>query len=179
MESDGVSIIVINIIIGAVLLLIGRNFFWLFVGCIGFAVGLQYAPLLWDVKSPAVLIVLSAITGIIGAVLAVVFQKIAIVLAGFGGGAYITINLFKFTGLEWDTLFWVPYILGGIIGAIILFMVFDWALIFVSSFAGAMLIVQTLDLNPHANVWLLCVFFVLGVVFQTVRFLRARSAGQD
>jgi hypothetical protein len=161
MESDGVSIIVINIIIGAVLLLIGRNFFWLFVGCIGFAVGLQYAPLLWDVKSPAVLIVLS------------------IVLAGFGGGAYITINLFKFTGLEWDTLFWVPYILGGIIGAIILFMVFDWALIFVSSFAGAMLIVQTLDLNPHANVWLLCVFFVLGVVFQTVRFLRARSAGQD
>ena len=172
------SIIVINIIIGAVLLLIGRNFFWLFVGCIGFAVGLQYAPLLWDVKSPAVLIVLSAITGIIGAVLAVVFQKIAVGLAGFAGGAYITINLLKFTGLEWDNLFWVPYILGGIVGAIILFMVFDWALIFVSSFAGAMLIVQTLDLNPHTNVWLLCVFFVLGVVFQTVRFLRVRSTGK-
>ena len=179
MGSDGLSIVVINIIIGAVLLLFGRNSFWLFVGCIGFAVGLQYAPLLWDVKSPTILIVLSAFAGVIGAVLAVVFQKIAIGLAGFAGGAYITTNLLKFTGLEWDNLFWVPYIIGGIIGAIILFMVFDWALIFVSSFAGAMLIVQNLDLNPHTNIWLLCVFFVVGVVFQTMLFLRAHPAAKE
>ena len=55
MGSDGLSIVVINIIIGAVLLLFGRNSFWLFVGCIGFAVGLQYAPLLLDIKSPVIL----------------------------------------------------------------------------------------------------------------------------
>ena len=170
------SIVVINIIIGAVLLLFGRNSFWLFVGCIGFAVGLQYAPLLWDVKSPAVLIVLSSITGVVGAILAVVFQKIAIGLAGFAGGAYITNNLLKFTGLQWDTLFWVPYILGGIIGAIILFMVFDWALILVSSFAGAMMIIQALDLKPRTNIWLLCILFIFGMIVQTMLFLRARSS---
>ena len=161
------SIVVINIIIGAVLLLFGRNSFWLFVGCIGFAVGLQYAPLLWDVKSPAVLIVLSSITGVVGAILAVVFQKIAIGLAGFAGGAYITNNLLKFTGLQWDTLFWVPYIL---------FMVFDWALILVSSFAGAMMIIQALDLKPRTNIWLLCILFIFGMIVQTMLFLRARSS---
>ena len=176
MEFDGMSIVVINIIIGAVLLLFGRNSFWLFVGCIGFAVGLQYAPLLWDVKSPAVLIVLSSITGVVGAILAVVFQKIAIGLAGFAGGAYITINLSHFIGLERENLLWLLCIFGGIIGAIVLFMVFDWALIVVSSFTGALLIVQTAELNPQTRVWLLFVLFVFGMIIQTMLFLRARSS---
>lgn len=178
MGFDRLSIVVVNIVIGAVLLLLGRNSFWLFVGCIGFAIGLQYAPFLLDVKTPTVLIVLSAITGIIGAGLAVIFQKIAIALAGFAGGAYITINLLNFTGLKWENLFWITYIFGGILGAIVLFMVFDWALIVVSSFAGAMLIVQTLAINPHTKVWLLGVFFILGMVIQTMLFLRARSTAQ-
>jgi hypothetical protein len=178
MEIDGLSIVVTNIIIGAVLLLFGRYSFWLFVGCIGFAVGLQYAPLVWDVKSPMILIVLSTVTGIVGAVLAVVVQKIAIALAGFAGGAYITTNLLNVMGLEWGNLFWLPFVVGGIIGAIVLFMVFDWALIVVSSFAGAMLIVQNLDFNPRTNVWLLCVLFVLGMIIQTMLFMRARSAGK-
>ena len=178
MEIDGLSIVVINIIIGAFLLLLGRYSFWLFVGCIGFAVGLQYAPLLLDIKSPVILIALSALTGFVGAVLAVVVQKIAIALAGFAGGAYITTNLLKVMGLEWENLFWLLFVVGGIIGAIVLFKVFDWALIVVSSFAGAMLIVQNLDLNPRTNVWLLCVLFVLGMIIQTTLFLRARSAGK-
>ena len=178
MASDGMTLVVINIIIGVVLLLLGRNSFWLFVGCIGFAIGLQYAPLLWNIKSTTILIVLSAITGIVGAILAVVIQKIAIALAGFAGGAYITVNLLNFTGLEATNLFWIPYIIGGIIGAIVLFIVFDWALIVVSSFAGAMLIVQTLDLNPHTNIWVLCALFVFGMIIQTMLFLRARSSAK-
>lgn len=170
------SIVIINILIGGVLLTLGRNFFWLFVGCIGFAIGLQYTPLLWNVKSPMISIVLSAITGIIGAVLAVVLQKIAVALAGFAGGAYITINLLNFTGLAWENLFWLPYLIGGIIGAIVLFIIFDWALIVVSSFAGAMLIVQTADLTPRINFWLLCILFLIGILIQTMLFLKARSA---
>lgn len=92
-EPGGSPITLINIIIGIIVLTLGRNLFWLFVGCIGFAVGFNYAPYLWNLQSGLLLIGLAAFTGIIGAVLAVFFQKIMVGLAGFAGGGYIALNL--------------------------------------------------------------------------------------
>jgi len=170
------SIIILNLLVGAVLLTAGRQFFWLFIGCIGFAAGLQYAPGLWDITSPLLLILLSIVTGIVGALIAVVFQKIAIGLAGFAGGGFMAVNLLRYLNLESDTLVWLSYIVGGIIGAILLFMVFEWALIIVSSFAGAMVIIQTVNLTPRITPWLLFALFIFGILIQTLLFLRARAA---
>ncbi len=176
MDYGPLSIIILNLLVGAVLLTAGRQFFWLFIGCIGFAAGLQYAPGLWDITSPLLLILLSIVTGIVGALIAVVFQKIAIGLAGFAGGGFMAVNLLRFLNLESDTLLWLSYIVGGIIGAILLFMVFEWALIIVSAFAGAMVIIQTVDLNPRITPWALISLFVFGIIIQTFLFLRARTA---
>jgi hypothetical protein len=173
------SIFILNILVGAVLLIVGRQFFWLFVGSIGFAAGLQYAPGLWGITSPMLLILISLFTGIVGALLAVVFQKIAIGLAGFAGGGFMAVNLLRFLNLESDTLLWFSYIFGGIIGAILLFMVFEWALIIVSAFAGAMVIIQTVNLNPRITPWLLFALFVFGILIQTLLFLRARAAKKN
>jgi len=173
------SIFILNILVGAVLLIAGRQFFWLFVGSIGFAAGLQYAPGLWGITSPMLLILISLFTGIVGALLAVVFQKIAIGLAGFAGGGFMAVNLLRFLNLESDTLLWFSYIVGGIIGAILLFMVFEWALIIVSAFAGAMVIIQTVNLNPRITPWLLFALFVFGILIQTLLFLRARAAKKN
>jgi hypothetical protein len=170
------SIFILNILVGAVLLTAGRQFFWLFVGCLGFAAGLQYAPGLWDITSPLLLILLSSVTGIVGALLAVVFQKIAIGLAGFSGGGFMAVNLLRFLNLESDSLFWLSYVVGGILGALLLFMVFEWALIIVSSFAGSMVIIQTVDLSPQMTPWVFISLFVFGLVLQTFLFLRARAA---
>jgi hypothetical protein len=175
-ETGPLAIFILNLLVGAILLTAGRHFFWLFVGCIGFAAGLQYAPGLWDITSPVLLILLSIVTGIVGALLAVVFQKIAIGLAGFAGGGFMAVNLLRFMDLESETLFWLSYIVGGIIGATLLFMVFEWALIIVSSFAGAMVITQTVNLNPRMTPWGLISLFVFGIVVQTFLFLRARNA---
>ena len=175
METGPLAIFILNLLVGAVLLTAGRQFFWLFVGCIGFAAGLQYAPGLWDITSPLLLILLSIVTGIVGALLSVIFQKIGIGLAGFAGGGFMAVNLLRFLDLESETLFWLSYIVGGIIGAILLFMVFEWALIIVSAFAGAMVIIQTVDLNPRMTPWLLFALFVFGILIQTLLFLRARA----
>ena len=176
MESGPLAIFILNLLVGAVLLTAGRQFFWLFIGCIGFAAGLQYAPGLWDITSPLLLILLSIVTGIVGALLAVVFQKIALGLAGFAGGGFMAVNLLRYLNLESDTLVWLSYIVGGIIGAILLFMVFEWALIIVSAFTGAMVIIQTVDLNPRITPWLLFALFVFGILIQTFLFLRARAS---
>ena len=75
-ETGDNLIIVINILIGAVLLTLGRRLFWLFVGFIGFAVGYHFAASMWQPQSQLLLIGVAALEGLVGAVAAVFFQKI-------------------------------------------------------------------------------------------------------
>jgi len=164
---------VINIIIGIVMLTFGRKIFWLFVGCLGFAVGFYYAPYVWQVQSNLFLLVLATITGIIGAVLALFFQKIAIGLAGFAGGGYIALNLLNLLGIRLEQIIWLPYLIGGIIGALLLFLIFDWALIFVSSLTGATMIIQAIKLSPAMELIIYAALVIAGVVIQTALYRKS------
>ena len=146
-ETGWSSITLINILVGIILLTLGRKLFWLFVGFIGFAVGFDYASSVLNLQSQLLLIGLAALTGIVGAVLAVFFQKIAVGLAGFAGGGYIALNLINLMGVRLDQLIWLPYLVGGIIGMLLLFFIFDWALIIISSLTGATMIVQAVILH--------------------------------
>jgi hypothetical protein len=156
----------LNVIIGILLLFIGRRLFWLFVACVGFASGYHYAQQIWAIHSPVLVLILSLAIGALGAIIAIFFQKAAIVVAGFAAGGYIVLSLFdQFAGLP-AQLIWLPYIVGGIIGAIILFFVFDWALIFLSTLTGATLIVQTVAFNPTVEIALFLALVIAGMVFQ-------------
>ncbi|MGD8947317.1 MAG: hypothetical protein PVI62_11690, partial [Desulfobacterales bacterium] len=122
----------LNVIIGILLLFIGRRLFWLFVACVGFASGYHYAQQIWAIHSPILVLILSIAVGALGAIIAIFFQKAAIVVAGFAAGGYIVLILLdQFAGLP-SQMVWLPYIIGGVIGAVVLFLVFDWALIFLS-----------------------------------------------
>jgi hypothetical protein len=160
----------INIIIGIVALTLGRKLFWLFVGCLGFAVGFYYAPYLWQVQSKLFFLILATVTGIIGAVLAFFFQKIAIGLAGFAGGGYVALNLINLVGIRLEQTIWLPYLIGGIIGALLLFFIFDWALIFVSSLTGATMIIQAIKLSPQIEMLVYIALVIAGVVIQTALY---------
>ena len=169
-ESGWFSITVINIFLGLIALTLGRKLFWLFVGFIGFAVGFHFAASLWQLQSQLLLIGLAALTGIVGGVLAVFFQKIAVRLAGFVGGGYIALNLINLLGVRLDQLIWLPFLIGGIIGMLLLFFIFDWALIFISSLAGASMITQALSLNPGMEIGLYLALVIFGIVIQTVLY---------
>ena len=169
-ETIAYSSTAINMVIGMVVLAFGRRLFWLFVGCLGFAVGFHYAPLVWQVQSNLFLLILATITGIIGAVLALFFQKIAIGLAGFAGGGYIALNLLNLLGIRLEQIIWLPYLVGGIIGALLLFFIFDWALIFVSSLTGATMVVESTNLSPEVELIVYFALFIAGIVIQTVLY---------
>jgi hypothetical protein len=62
---------------------------------------------------------------------------------------------------------WFALIVGGIIGSILVLAVFDWALIALSSIAGAMLIVQTGFLELPVNILLFLIMVSIGIVIQT------------
>ena len=156
----------INILIGLILLFAGRRLFWLFVACVGFASGYHYAQQIWAVHSSVLLLILSIAVGGLGAILAIFFQKAAIVIAGFAAGGYVVLTFFDQVARLPAQMAWLPYIIGGIIGAITLFFVFDWALIVLSTLTGATLIVQMAAFNPGIEIALFLVLVIAGMAFQ-------------
>ena len=157
----------INILVGLVLLFAGRSLFWLFVACVGFASGYHYAQQIGAIHSPILVLILSIAAGAVGAIIAIFFQKAAILIAGFAAGGYVVLSLFnQFAELP-AQMVWLPYIIGGIIGAVILFFVFDWALIFLSTLTGATLIVQMVAFKPWVEITLFLALVIAGIAFQT------------
>ena len=164
---------IINAIFGGTLLAAGRKLFWFFVGVVGFIAGFQLASRVWHGPEGTAIIV-GLVVGIIFAVLAVFVQAIAIGVAGFIAGAYILGILAAMIGLDKGPLLWVIYIVGGIIGVATTGYLFDWALIALSSLAGASLLVEALHLQRLAGGAMFFILVILGVAIQASTFRSER-----
>jgi hypothetical protein len=156
-----------HLVIGLTLLSFGHKLFWLFVGCIGFASGYTYAQVLLSSESELLILLFGLTIGIVGALLALFLQRLSIGLAGFFGGGYIALNILALFGIKNEQLILPMAILGGILGAVLLFLLFDWALIFLSSFVGALLVVQAATFNSEIKIGLFLGLFIAGAVIQT------------
>ena len=156
-----------NIVVGALLLVFGRKLFWLFVAASGFVAGLWAATRLLNVEPEWAALLVGLAVGVIGAFAAVVIQRIAIAAAGLLAGAFVAATLVGALGIERGVWFWAALVIGGVAGAILVAVTFDWALIFLSSLAGGSAIMERLDVpNPYAwiGVFTLC---IVGVLIQT------------
>ncbi|NTW09211.1 MAG: hypothetical protein HGA28_06550, partial [Anaerolineaceae bacterium] len=58
------------------------------------------------------------------------------------------------------------YLTGGILGIILISAFFDWALIAISSFAGASIIVQSLNLDRTFSGLVLIILLIAGILIQ-------------
>jgi hypothetical protein len=135
----------LRFLVGAALLFLGRQLYWLFVAGVGFVVTMDLVPRLAQVESTVLILIIALAAGIVGALLAVFLQKAGIALAGFLAGGYAVLALLEIGGLELATLAWVLALVGAIIGAVLTVILFDWALIILSSLTGAWMITQGLD----------------------------------
>ena len=61
---------------------------------------------------------------------------------------------------------WAPFIIGGLLGAILLYLLFDWTLIVLSSFAGAAFISQTIQATVIPSEIVLIALFLAGILIQ-------------
>lgn len=161
-------------IIGIILLTTGHRLFWLFVGCVGFAAGFQAAQLYFGFQTSWVVWTAALLLGMVGALVAVFFQTMAIVLGGFAAGSTIGSHLATLVGFVSIPV--VP-LLGGILGAILLYVFFDWALIVLSSVAGATLVAQALPWGPSSATVLYLILIAAGILFQ-VAWLRRQKSGK-
>src|SRR2546430_13037345 len=127
------SIPILSAVIGAVVLLFGRNLFWLCVAAIGFAAGVTLASHLMSEPTALLQLTFALLLGFIGALLALFLQKLAIGLAGFVAGGRLAVGLVATFLVQYASHFWLTFIIGGFIGAGLFLMLFAWGLIFVSA----------------------------------------------
>ncbi len=169
-----------RVLAGGLLLVLGRKLFWLYVAVLGFAAGLTVASNLFHIQQEGLALLIGLACGLIGALLAYFFQHIAIGLAGFLAGAYITSSLMNFLGLHPGLLGWLLFVVGGVIGAILMSVLFEWALIFLTSAVGTLLILEAFQVSGWIG-WLAgIVLFVIGLVIQTsVERSERRSTAQQ
>lgn len=157
---------------GVVLLVLGWKVFWLFVGMLGFAAGLQAAQLYFGPQPFWVLWAAGLVCGIIGAVLALFFQKLAIGIGGFVAGSTIALHLTLMMGHDPGAV----ALIGGVVGVVALYLLFDWALIILSSLVGTSFIIEAIGRHaPYAPV-LSVVLIAAGIIFQA-RLLMASRKG--
>lgn len=158
---------IVRILVGVALLILGRRLFWLFVGLVGFVAGITLATQFLSGQPDWLVLVIALAAGLLGVLLALFLQQLAVGVAGFVAGGYIIVNLLSMLMGETDQLlYWLIFLIGGIIGAVLVILLFDWALIVLSSLTGATLVVQAAGLNPTLTLVLFVVLLVVGFVIQ-------------
>lgn len=156
----------VYLLIGIGLLMLGHRLFWLFVGSVGFIAGFTYAQEFLAIQSSMATALIAIGAGVIGALVSIFMQGFAIGIAGFLAGTYILYVILSFFGLQANGVLWLVYIAGGAAGTVCMFMIFDWALIVLSSLTGAAVIVDTMQINVPVEVIIFVVLVIAGIVFQ-------------
>ena len=155
-----------RLLAGALLLLFGRKLFWLYVAALGFTLGMMLATQVFNIQREDITFIVGLAFGIGGALLAIFLQNIAIGVAGFLGGAYILNAAAGILHLGYGQATWMIYLVGGILGFILMTQVFDFALVMISSLLGTAFVVGSLNLTGGVMVTAMIVLFGLGVVVQ-------------
>ena len=156
--------LLVKIIIGVALLFLGRKLFWLMVGGVGFLAGSYLSTLIMPNANEWVTLVFALVIGGLGILLAKMVQKVGISVAGFIIGGMALSGLLS--GFLPDVPGWILFVIGGVVGIILTFVVFEWSLVLISSFAGAWMITDPFTLDPMLNLLLLLGLFLVGVVIQ-------------
>ena len=170
------SVPIISVIVGAAILLFGRKLFWLFVAALGFAVGLEIAAYFMKEPPQWMMLLIAVGCGVIGALLAILLQKIAIAVAGFIAGGRIAWALAATFFVEHAHYRGITFVVGGIVGALLLLALFDWVLILLSSVEGAHLIGNGITLPEKGAMILFIALAVIGVIVQGSMLRRSRRA---
>ena len=150
---------------GIVLLVAGRRLFWLFVGLVGFiTVYRWFEP--YSAAQPNGRWLLAILAGIVGIVLAIFLQRVAISVAGFFAGGWFAVQLFGLHMAHARGGDLLIFVIAGVIAAILAVALFDLALVILSSLAGADLIVGALHPRPGVAKLLLLGLAVVGIAVQ-------------
>ena len=164
--STHFTVPVVGALIGIVVLFFGRKLFWLCVAAVGFLAGIELAPHLVTEPSPLLELGIALVLGLLGALLAFLLQKIAVAIVGFLAGGKLASAIAAAFFVHYSQYSTIIFVVGGLIGAMLLLFLFDWALIVVSSFIGAHMIQNAIVLPPSGSMIVFLGLAVIGMLVQ-------------
>jgi hypothetical protein len=161
------------LVIGVILLILGRKAYLISIGILGFLGGLYIFTTFIGTAHDWRSILFALLTGTIGSLLAYALHRAAWVFGGFCGGGVLLYYLRDATGIFASVSPILLFVIGGIAGAILLLLVLDQALILISCLTGAALITYQSRLHGVQGLLLFSALFICGVIIQ------GRSMGSD
>ncbi|HOY08729.1 MAG TPA: hypothetical protein PLB05_01485 [Candidatus Omnitrophota bacterium] len=156
----------VQLAIGSLLLLMGRRVFWLFVGGVGFFVGFQLGTIFFLEQPAWVRLLMGVGAGALGVVVMVFMQRAAIVYTGFLAGGYLLNSLWFMVGIPWRVPILLLFFIGGALGAVISYQLFDQVLIVMTALVGAVFIIEAIDVVPGWQLFLFALLTAVGVMIQ-------------
>jgi len=158
--------VLVRVLVGIAVLVLGRQLFWLFVAAVGFIYGMDAAGRFMGGQPDLVIVGVALVFGAACAVLAYFLQWAAVAVAGFLVGGRMALAFLSGVGWPDPESAWIVFTIGGVIGALLVIALFDWALIILSSLMGAALIAEAVHLRPGANLAGLLALALVGIVIQ-------------
>jgi hypothetical protein len=157
------------ILVGLLPLFFGRRLFWLFVGVAGFLFGFTLAQAALADQPVLTQLLLGLLVGIACAVLARLFVKPMAIVGAFLALAGVGVGIGTMLAAP-GWMSWLLWLVFGLIGALLVALYYDWALILASAGNGAAAVIAGLAgflvLAGWMRLALLIVVFLLGVLYQ-------------
>lgn len=171
-----VYIDIVYIVLGIILLMLGRKLFWLFAGGVAFIFGLKYASLfLGSYYSSHSGLIFALVLAIVGIVLAFIMQKIGLTIAGCVAGGYVALNIVKELGIKTGWMPWILFLIGAVLGVIFVSVLFNWSLIILSSLIGTFLIIETTSFSLPVTKVLFILLLIIGILTQASQSNKKRK----
>ena len=152
-------------VIAGILLFLGRELNFLFAGATAAFIGLRLTPLLpsqWPWWSDYAFM---AALAIIAIALTLSSERLGYFLSGFLAGGYFLIELYQPGVLTFPLQL---FILGGILGSLLIGFFKDWALILVTCLIGAYYVTNLFRLSYTAQILVASGLFLIGMLTQLI-----------
>ncbi len=174
---------VVQIVVGLIEVLFGRRLFWVFVAAGGFLFGWFVVPAIYADMPTWARVVIGVGLGLVLAGLAKLFTRAIVALGGFlivGPAAVIAVDRLGWSVVQGSRGYWIIFAIGGVIGAALLGMFFNWALIVLSALFGAGATVAGIEyftdtLPKWAEIVGGVVLLVIGLMVQSRSLLKHKS----
>ncbi|WP_020677791.1 DUF4203 domain-containing protein [Geopsychrobacter electrodiphilus] len=157
----------LQIFMGATLLLAGRRLFWLAVGIMGFLFGfnwMSYHLMSWPAWSAWLI---AAGLGLLCALGAIFLQRVSFGIMGFLAGGYLLVKLLLVLEVQSDPAPVLLFLLGGVIGAVLALVSVDWVLLTLTSLVGAAVISEDISVGPWLSGLLFLGLTLIGIAVQS------------
>ena len=157
--------LIVRGIIGGILLFLGRELNFIFAGAMAGLLGFRLTPLLppqWPAWSDAAFMITLAL---IAAIIVLINERAGYFVSGFLAGGFFLVEYYAPNQL---TIPLLPFIIGGVIGSLILGLLTEWALILVSAAIGASYILNLFVIDPTAEILVGAGLFIVGALTQVI-----------